>query len=32
MNINKLQGEGKNERVKRKVTLALHWACTSGLF
>lgn len=28
MNINKLQGKGKNERAKRKVTLALHWAYT----
>lgn len=32
MNTNKLQGKGKNERAKRKVTLALHWACTGGLF
>ena len=32
MNINKLQGKGNNERAKRKVTLALHWACTGGLF
>lgn len=32
MNINKLQGKDKNERAKRKVTLALHWACTGSLF
>lgn len=32
MNINKLQGKGKNERAKRKVTQPLHRACIGGLF